>query len=170
MVFLYSEQIRSPIRKYEMMPGRWKEFTSTKICECETYNWVEEFSMKLCPPQSRQELENDDSLINDTILSQLLIFEELEWALNKSKNTSLGKNSLRYSKLQQHPAIAKLLLSEIFYKIWTQENMSSFWKNVKAIHLRKTYGNCYCKQKNQKHCESYRSIILFSCIFKTIQN
>ena len=88
--------------------------------------------------------------------------EELEAALQRTKNTVPGPDDVHYRMLREMPLCAKQYLLKIYNKFWNESYFPRQWRDATVVAFPKP-------DKDHSKAENYRPIALTSCLSKTLE-
>ena len=88
--------------------------------------------------------------------------EELQHALDNSRNTAPGKDLINFEMIKQLPINAKEYLMKLFNQIWDTNEFPNEWREAIVIPIAKP-------GKDASNPGNYRPISLTSCVCKTME-
>ncbi|XP_065093428.1 uncharacterized protein LOC135714089 [Ochlerotatus camptorhynchus] len=99
---------------------------------------------------------------NNTGINGVFSWDELKFALSKSKGKSAGPDELGYPLLTHLPIEGQVLMLDLFNKLWTTDSYPASWRESLVIPIPKT-------NKTTKDTTKFRPIALTSCMSKVFE-
>ena len=122
-------------------------------------NYTDEFNKYKEATEKHQISFHSD---NTETYNNKITIDELETALQKSKNSAVGPDNIHYQLLKHLPISAKNTLVAIFNSIWETGSFPQAWREATVIPIPKP-------GKDNTIPNNYRPIALTSCLCKTLE-
>lgn len=129
--------------------------------------FVNDFLTKIASDQVLDDPEHLNEIFDKNDLNTHLNLpfskEELHLSINSKKDTTPGLDSFPYILIKLLDETAKLVLLNIYNKLWQANAIPVSWKKIAVVPILKP-------EKDPAFAESYRPISLSSCIGKIFEN
>jgi hypothetical protein len=130
-----------------------------RIINSSCYHYTDRFRRNQTVQEQRP---IDFSSNNQEPYNQPFSFPEIRDALRKSHDSATEPDDIHYEMLKNLPALALIILLQLFYDIWTTGRFPSSWSLATIILIPKP-------GKDPTSADNYRPIALTSCVCKTFE-